>query len=186
MRQKSMAVYCGHQFGNDPKFAEHAAEIGRLMAKNKIRLIFGGGNVGLMGTVAGAVSVNGGWVIGVSTPHVIHKQEPLHEGIKVKVVKNIAARRQKMFELADAFCILPGGTGTLDELTDILVRQQIGESKKPLYFLNTNGYWNIFSRTMAHMNRAGFIEDMNDYNMQIFDTPDDVIREFKKEAMKPK
>ena len=178
MKQKSMAVYCGHQMGNDPKFARDAAEIGRLMAKSKIRLVFGGGNVGLMGTVATAVIDNGGKVIGISTPHVMNMQEPLHTGIKTKIAKNISARRQKMFELADAFCILPGGTGTLDELTDILVRQQIGESKKPLYFLNTSGYWNIFGRTMTHMMRAGFIANLDDYNMHVFSTPEEVIKKY--------
>ena len=173
-----MAVYCGHQFGNDPKFQRDAAQIGHLMAENNIRLVFGGGNVGLMGTVASAAADNGGDVIGISTPHVMHKQEPLHEGVETEVAKNISDRRQRMFELSDAFCILPGGTGTLDELTDILVRQQIGESKKPLYFLNTSGYWNIFGRTMQHMMKTGFIANIKDYNMYVFNTAEEVIDQY--------
>ncbi|MCL2338644.1 MAG: TIGR00730 family Rossman fold protein, partial [Proteobacteria bacterium] len=141
---------------------------------------FGGGNVGLMGTVAGAVSANGGRVVGISTKHVAHKQEPLHAGSRVKVVRGVNERKQKMFELSDAFCILPGGIGTLNELTDIMTMQQIGESKKPIYFLNTAGYWNIFARVMMHMMRAGFIESYADYNIKVFDTPEDLIKEYLK------
>lgn len=172
---KSVAVYCGHQFGSDPAYARDAARVGKLLAKNNIRLIFGGGDVGLMGTVATAAVKNGGTVIGISTHHVAARQEPVHENIKVEIVDGVNERKQRMFELSDAFCILPGGIGTLNEFTDIMTMQQIGESKKPIFFLNTKKYWNIFGRLLTHIKNKGFIASMQDYNMKIVNKPTELV-----------
>lgn len=174
----SMAVYCGHQFGSDDKFKHDAAILGKLMAENGIKLVFGGGDVGLMGTVATAVITNGGSAIGVSTPHVAALQEPKHEGLPVEIAKNISERRQRMYELSDAFCILPGGMGTLDELTDIMVRQQIKETQKPLFFLNTRNFWGSFGKLFLHMHAAGFIPNPAAFDMKIFNHPEDIVHEF--------
>ena len=173
---KSVAVYCGHQFGTDPAFARDAAKLGELLARNKIKLVFGGGDVGLMGTVATAAVKNGGHVVGVSTHHVIAMQEPAHEGVEIEIVDTINERKQRMFDMSDAFCILPGGVGTLNELTDIMTMQQVGESKKPIFFLNTSKYWNIFGRVLVHMQNNGFIPNMKAYNMTIADSPDELIK----------
>ena len=172
---KSVAVYCGHQFGTDPAFTRDAARVGELLARNKIKMVFGAGDVGLMGTVATAAVTNGGRVIGVTTHHVMAMQEPAHTKIEVEIVGGINDRKQKMYEMSDAFCILPGGIGTLNELTDIMTMQQVGESKKPVFFLNTSGYWNIFGRVLVHMQQGGFIESMKDYNIKIAETPEALI-----------
>lgn len=172
---KSIAVYCGHQFGTDPEFERDARKLGELLARNKIRLVFGGGNIGLMGAVANGVLDNGGQVIGVSTVHVIQKQEPAHTGAKIEIVDGVNDRKQRMYELSDAFVILPGGIGTLNELTDILTMQQIGESVKPIYFLNTSKYWDVFGHLFVHMQDAGFIESVDDYEMSVCATPEEVI-----------
>jgi len=177
----SMAVYCGHQFGTSPRFAGDAAKIGRLMAEQGIRLVFGGGNVGLMGMVAQAAIDNDGDVLGVSTHAVIESQEPMHVGIEAVVVAGINERKQRMYEESDAFCILPGGFGTLNELTDILTMQQVGESKKPIYFLDTDGYWDIFIQVFRHMSYAGFISEMADYNMKFFTSPEELIESYLKD-----
>lgn len=174
-RLKSIAVYCGHQFGTNPDFARHAAQIGEFLGENNIRMVFGGGDVGLMGTVATAALDAGGHVIGVSTNNVIEKQEPVHTGVDVEVVDGVNERKQKMFELSDAFIILPGGIGTLNELTDIMTMQQIGESKKPLFFLNTASFWAPFARLFIHMQRSGFIESVHDYNIHVARTPSELI-----------
>ena len=108
---KSVAVYCGHQFGKDPEYARAARKVGELLARNKITLVFGGGNVGLMGTVASAAIENGGKVIGISTTHVVSLQEPAHKDIDVKIVNGLSTRKEEMYELSDAFVILPGGIG---------------------------------------------------------------------------
>ncbi|MDR0319728.1 MAG: TIGR00730 family Rossman fold protein [Rickettsiales bacterium] len=177
--KKSIAVYCGHKFGNNPTYKDEAEKMGRLIGESKIRLVFGGGNAGLMGTVARAARDAGGEVIGISTQNVINLQEPLLDGIQNEIQDNLSKRKMRMFELSDAFCILPGGLGTLDELVEILVMHQIKESHLPIYFLNTNGYWNILGRVMAHMQREGFLGDLNQFNMQILSSPEEVIQVYK-------
>lgn len=177
---KSIAVYCGHQMGIDPQFKRDAAAVGRMLAKNGIRMVFGGGDVGLMGTVATAALKNGGTVIGVSTDDVIAMQEPAHEEIDVQVVDGVNERKQIMFNESDAFIILPGGIGTLNELTDILTMQQIGETDKPLFFLNTNGFWNPLTRLIRHMKKNGFVVKTDNYNIFSAET----VAELKKQILK--
>lgn len=173
---KSIAVYCGHQFGADPEYTRAAIRIGELLAHNRLKMVFGGGDVGLMGAVSTACIRNGGHVVGVSTRHVVAKQEPAHAEIDVEIVDGVNERKQKMFELSDAFIIMPGGIGTLNELTDVMTMQQIGESKKPLFFLNTHKFWAPFSRLFVHMQRCGFIESIHDYNIHVATTPDELIK----------
>lgn len=174
---KSVAVYCGHQYGNNPEYARDARRIGELLAKNKITLVFGGGNVGLMGTVASAAIENGGEVIGISTTHVVSLQEPAHKDINVKVVDGLSTRKEEMFDLSDAFIILPGGIGTLDEMTDIMTKQQVGESYKPIYMMNTAKYWEIFGQVMVHMQSEGFMPNAEAYNLHVVNDPDELIKQ---------
>lgn len=173
---KSVAVYCGHQLGSNPEYARDARKIGELLARNKITLVFGGGNVGLMGAVASAALENGGEVIGISTTHVVSLQEPAHEEIDVKVVDGLSARKEEMFDLSDAFVILPGGIGTLDEMTDIMTKQQVGESFKPIYMMNTSKYWEIFGQVMTHMQNEGFMPHPEAYNLHVVNTPEELIK----------
>ena len=177
---KSIAVYCGHQSGLDPQFKRDARAVGRMLAKNNIRMVFGGGDVGLMGTVASAALDNGGDVIGVSTDDVIAMQEPAHDGISIQVVDGVNERKQIMFNESDAFIILPGGIGTLNELTDILTMQQIGETNKPLFFLNTNGFWNPLTRLIKHMQKNGFVVKTDNYNIFSAET----VAELKRQILK--
>lgn len=172
---KSVAVYCGHQMGNNPEYERDAKKIGELLARNKISLVFGGGNVGLMGAVASAALDNGGEVIGITTTHVVSLQEPAHEEIDVKVVDGLSTRKQEMFDLSDAFIILPGGIGTLDEMTDILTKQQVGESYKPIFMMNTAKYWEIFGQIMVHMQIEGFMPHYEDYKLYVVNSPEELI-----------
>lgn len=173
---KSVAVYCGHQPGNNPEFERDAKKIGEILARNKITLIFGGGNVGLMGAVASAALENGGRVLGISTPHVISLQEPTHEGIDVKIVDGLSTRKQEMYDLSDAFIILPGGMGTLDEMTDIMTKQQVGESCKPIFLMNTAKYWDIFGEVMVHMQNEGFMPNPEDYNIYVVNSTEEMAK----------
>ena len=173
---KSVAVYCGHQIGNNPEYARDARKIGELLARNKITLVFGGGDVGLMGATASAAVENGGRVIGISTTHVISLQEPAHKDIDVKIVDGLSTRKEQMFDLSDAFVILPGGIGTLDELTDIMTKQQVGESHKPIYMLNTAKYWEIFGQVMTHMQSEGFMPGTDAYNLHVVNSPEELIK----------
>ena len=172
----SVAVYCGHEYGNDPQFARDAARIGELLARHKLKLIFGGGNVGLMGTVCNAALDNGGAVLGVSTTHIAALQEPTHTEIELRMTESINTRKTEMFNESDAFIILPGGLGTLNELSDIMTMQQIGETHKPLFFLDTNHFWRPFSKLFIHMQNCGFIADIHAYNIHGATNPDELIK----------
>ncbi len=171
----SIAVYCGHEYGTDPQFARDAARIGELLARNKLKLIFGGGDVGLMGTVCNAALDNGGAVLGVTTKHIIDRQEPAHTGIELRMTDSINERKTEMFNESDAFIILPGGLGTLNELSDIMTMQQIGETKKPLFFLDTNHFWRPFGRLFVHMQNNGFIENVHHYTIFSATNPDELM-----------
>lgn len=174
---KSLAVYCGHEFGTDPQFERDASRVGELLARNKIRMVFGGGDVGLMGATATAAIRNGGVVMGVSTHSVVAKQEPVHAEIEVEVVDGVNERKQKMYEMSDGFIILPGGIGTLNEFTDIMTMQQIGESHKPIFFMNTANFWGAFSTLFLSMQSNGFIENVDDYHMHVANTPDELFQQ---------
>ena len=171
----SVAVYCGHEYGNDPQFARDAARIGELLARNKLKLIFGGSDVGLMGTVCKATLDNGGAVLGVSTKHIMAIQEPAYAGIELRMTDSINERKTEMYNESDAFIILPGGLGTLNELSDIMTMQQIGETKKPLFFLDTNHFWRPFGRLFVHMQDCGFIENVHHYKIITSSNPDELI-----------
>lgn len=173
----SLAVYCGHEFGKNPQFERDAIRVGELLARNKIRMVFGGGNVGLMGATATSALRNGGVVLGVTTHNVVAKQEPAHDEIAVEVVRGVNKRKQRMYNLSDGFIILPGGIGTLNEFTDILTMQQIGESVKPIFFMNTGKFWESFSRMFLVMQDNGFIENVNDYRVYVADTPDELFKQ---------
>ena len=173
---KSVAVYCGHQPGNNPEYLRDAKKIGEMLARNKITLVFGGGNVGLMGAVATSALDNGGKVIGISTTHVLSLQEPAHEGTVIRVVDGLSTRKQEMYDLSDAFIILPGGMGTLDEMTDIMTKQQVGESCKPIFLLNTAKYWEVFGAVIAHMQSEGFLSTPDDYNIHIVNSVEEMAK----------
>lgn len=172
---KTVAVYCGHEFGLNPAFVRDAGMMGELIAKNGLNMVFGGGDVGLMGTVSSAAINNGGHVIGISTKHAVARQEPAHDKIDVKIVDGINERKQKMIELSDAFIVMPGGIGTLNEATDILTMQQIGEVKKPIFFLNTLNFWEPLYKLVWEMQRQDFVDGMRDYIVIIGDTPEEII-----------
>jgi len=172
---KTVAVYCGHEFGLNPAFARDAGLMGELIAQNGLNMVFGGGDVGLMGIVADAAVNNGAHVIGISTEYVMAKQEPVHKKIEVKIVRGVNERKQKMFDLSDAFIILPGGIGTLNEVTDILTMQQIGETNKPVFFLNTNRFWAPLHDLIIDMMNNKFIETLTDYNVTIANTPHELM-----------
>lgn len=138
---KSICVYCGSNAGNKPVYAERARALGTRIAAEGLQLVYGGGNVGLMGIVADAVLANGGDVIGV-IPEQLVKLEVAHKGVtRLEVVANMHERKARMFDLADAFVALPGGFGTLDEMFEMLTWRQLGLGKKPCAFLDVDGFY---------------------------------------------
>ena len=137
----SLCVYCGSSRGNNPAFMALATELGKEMARRNVRLIYGGGRVGLMGACADAVMASGGEVIGIIPQH-LQDLEVGHTGLtELKVVDNMHTRKRMMFDLSDAFCVLPGGLGTLEELFEVVTWRQLGIHDKPIVVLNAENYW---------------------------------------------
>ena len=137
----SLCVYCGSSRGVNPSFIPLARDLGRQMAERKIRLVYGGGRVGLMGACADGVMAHGGKVVGIIPQH-LQDREIGHSGItELKVVDNMHTRKRMMFDLSDAFCVLPGGLGTLEELFEVVTWRQLGMHDKPIVVLNAEGYW---------------------------------------------
>lgn len=143
----NITVYCGAQIGKDPEFARRAAELGTWIGQNGHRLVYGAGNAGMMGTVADAVLAAGGEVLGIS-PEFFLIGENLHDSLtELRLTKNLGERRKIMIEEGDAYIALPGGTGTIDEITEVMSLMRLGrlgEVRKPIMLYNINGYYDHF------------------------------------------
>ena len=160
----TICVYCGSNAGNNPAYAAQAKALGARFAAEGIALVYGGGNVGLMGIVADAVLANGGDVIGV-IPQQLVDWEVAHRGVtRLEVVDSMHTRKARMFELSDGFVALPGGFGTLDEMFEMLTWRQLGLGKKPCAFLDVNGFWQPLMAMLDSMVRERFLhaEQRND------------------------
>jgi uncharacterized protein (TIGR00730 family) len=153
----SICVYCGAADGSRPGYREAARFLGQLLATQQIRLIYGGGHVGLMGTLADAALTAGGQVTGVIPQQLIDK-ELGHRGLtELRIVRDMHERKQQMASLADAFIALPGGWGTLEELTEMLTWLQLGFHDKPVGLLNVAGYFDHLLAFAEHMQKEGFL-----------------------------
>ena len=152
----SLCVYCGSHEGFNGAFREAATELGGLLAERGVRLVFGGGGIGLMRVIADAVLDRGGEVVGVVPAHLRHV-ELGHPNLKeLHVVDSMHERKQMMFELADAFAILPGGLGTLDEAIEIVTWKQLRLHDKPVVLVDHEGYWAPLRELIRHVIENGF------------------------------
>lgn len=140
----SACVFCGASVGNDPAFVAAARDLGARMAARNMKLVFGAGHVGMMGTVADAVLDGDGIAIGV-IPEFLRDREQAHQGLtELHVVDSMHTRKRMMFDLSDAFIVLPGGLGTLEEVFEMITWRQLGRHEKPIVLINTNDYWGPF------------------------------------------
>jgi len=154
----SVCVYCGSSNRAPDKYKEAAKELGTTLAENNIRLVYGGGQVGLMGIIANSMLEAGGYVVGFM-PQYLSDFEAGHPGItELHIVGDMHERKRKMFESADAFAILPGGFGTLDEIFEILTWRQIGLHNKPIVIIDIDKYWApLFDTFVKHMIANNFV-----------------------------
>lgn len=156
-RPYSVCIFCGSRVGENPAHAEGAALAGRTVAENGWRLVYGGGGVGLMCIAADAALQAGGPVIGV-IPEFLRVREAGHDGVDDLIVTDgMHDRKQIMFNLADAFLILPGGVGTMDETVEILTWKQLGNHKKPIVIVNQGGYWDLLLATFDRAVEEGYM-----------------------------
>ena len=154
---RSVCVYCGSGPGANPRFVEAAKSFGKTLADNNIRLVYGGGSLGLMGAVAKSVIDHGGDVTGIIPEFLMAREHAMAEAHELIVTPDMHARKQIMFERADAFVALPGGVGTLEELVEQLTWAQLGRHKKPILIANIDGFWEPFLKLIDHMRDMAFI-----------------------------
>lgn len=172
---RSVCVYCGSSKGNRPDYLEGALSLGRLLAESRIRLVYGGGSIGLMGAMAGACLEAGGQVTGI-IPHFLDRLEVGMEGLTtIEKTESMHERKQRMAEISDGFVVMPGGLGTLDETFEILTWRQLQLHDKPIVLLNIAGYWDLFVHLLEHQVNEGFVKPAHLDLFQVVDTPEQVI-----------
>ena len=154
---KTVCVYCGSGPGTDPRFVEAAKALGKIFAENNIRLVYGGGSVGLMGAIAKSVLDHGGAVTGIIPDFLRARELALTQVTEMIVTPDMHDRKRLMFERSDAFVALPGGVGTLEELVEMMTWQQLGRHAKPILLANIEGFWEPLLALLAHMRSAEFI-----------------------------
>jgi len=154
---KTVCVYCGSGPGTNPRFVEAAKAFGRILAENGIRLVYGGGSIGLMGALAGSVLDHGGKVTGIIPDFLTTRENALKRVQELIVTPDMHERKRLMFEHSDAFVALPGGIGTLEELVEQLTWQQLGRHAKPVLLANIDSFWEPLLALLAHMRATQFI-----------------------------
>jgi len=154
---KTVCVYCGSGPGSNPRFVEAALALGKIFAENNIRLVYGGGSVGLMGAVAQGTLDHGGQVTGIIPDFLRSREHMLTRVQEMIVTPDMHERKRLMFEHSDAFVALPGGIGTLEELVEQMTWQQLGRHTKPVLLANIDGFWEPLIALLAHMRETAFI-----------------------------
>jgi uncharacterized protein (TIGR00730 family) len=153
----AICVYCGSTPGTDPAFVEAARDFGKILAHSGIRLVWGGGSVGLMGAIASSVIEHGGAATGIIPEFLTAKERPRRLAQEQIITRDMHERKSTMFDRADAFVALPGGIGTLEELVEQMTWAQLGRHKKPILIANINGFWDPLLSLLAHMRVAGLV-----------------------------
>lgn len=175
---QSLAVFCGSKNGNDPLYAAHAARLGKLLAENNIRLVYGGGSAGIMGSIADAVLENGGHVIGI-IPKILLAWEVQHQHITELIVSDdMHVRKRTLYELCDAALILPGGFGTLDELFEIVTWNQLSIHDKKIYILNTSGFYDHLLLHIEKMREEGFLYEKPEHRIVVVNEPEELLEQW--------
>ncbi|MBS1802651.1 MAG: TIGR00730 family Rossman fold protein [Acidobacteria bacterium] len=175
MTVKRVAVYCGSANGCDPAFLEEARQLGRAIAEAGFGLVYGGASVGLMGAVADAALSGGAEVIGV-LPEILSGSEIAHGGLtRLEFVATMHERKARMAKLADAFLMLPGGYGTLDEMMEIVTWKQLRMHAKPCILINTSRYWDGLMAFLDRAVEAGFLKAENRELLEVAGTAEEAV-----------
>jgi uncharacterized protein (TIGR00730 family) len=175
-RFRSVCVFCASSHGANPAYRDAARRVGRLLARQGIELVYGGGCVGLMGTIADAALAAGGRAVGVM-PVSLVEREIAHTGLtELHVVASMHERKARMADLSDAFMALPGGFGTLDELCEILTWAQLGIHRKPVGLLNVASYYDHFLALLDHQVREGLLQSRHRDYLTIDDDPERLFK----------
>jgi uncharacterized protein (TIGR00730 family) len=172
---KRICVYCGSSLGNQPLYREAALAMGAVLASRKIGLVYGGGNVGLMGVVADAVLAGGGEVIGV-IPQSLADREIAHSGVTdLRIVDSMHTRKALMADLSDAFIAMPGGFGTFEEIFEAVTWTQLGVHRKPCGLLNVGGFYTPLALFIDQAVSEGFIKPVHRQSIVVDDNPERLV-----------
>ncbi len=172
---KSICVYCGSATGTSPLYADQARALASVLVNHNMQLIYGGGDVGLMGILANEVMRLGGEVTGV-IPQLLLEKEVEHRGLtRLHIVKDMHERKAMMANLSDAFIALPGGIGTLEELFEVLTWHQIGFHKKPVGLLNGNGFYDGLLGFLDHLVTEGFLKSEHRALLHVANDPTELL-----------
>lgn len=170
----NITVYCASAMGEDPAYRQAAEAVGEWIAENGHRLVYGGGKAGLMGVVADTVLKNGGEVTGI-IPEFLVERELLHSSLTEAVIANsMSERRDKMIELGDVFITLPGGTGTLDEISEIAALTRLDRITKPCILYDVNGFYQPLRDLFDNMVKAGFLSEEESSRILIAESPEKI------------
>jgi len=172
---KSVCVYCGSSPGNHAEYADVARTLGRQMAEDGIDLVFGGGDVGVMGTIANAVVDHGGRVTGIIPEFLRAVEMPSERINELIVTESMHERKALMYERSDAFCALPGGIGTLEEIVEMISWAQLNQHRKPIVLVNLRSFWDPFTDLLDHMIDQGFARADIRRVWRVVDTVQDVL-----------
>lgn len=174
---QSVAVFCGSKSGKNPLFIEHATDLGKLLTNQKIKLIYGGGSVGIMGAIANSMMLNGGEVIGI-IPKLLVEWEQQHSDItELIVVDDMHSRKKLIYEKSDAVIILAGGNGTLDELFETITWNTLKIHEMKVSILNTAGFYNNLIAHLSTMEQEGFLYDNWQSRIIVCTTPEEIIEQ---------
>lgn len=170
----NLCVFCGSRAGTDSDFVVMASYLGRTMAKSNVGLIFGGGSIGLMGAVSNSVLSGGGRATGV-IPEFLMDRKIFHQSAEMIVVRDMHSRKRMMFERSDAFCILPGGIGTLEEFFETITWRQLSVHNKPVILANWNSYWDPLVSIVNDVNARGFAYGPMENLFTVVETVADIL-----------
>jgi uncharacterized protein (TIGR00730 family) len=171
----SICVYCASGPGTNPAFVAAAQAFGKILAENKIRLVYGGGSVGLMGALADAVLDHGGKITGVIPDFLVNREHMSLRSQERIITRDMHERKRVMFEKADAFVGLPGGVGTLEELVEQITWAQLGRHKKPILIANIERFWDPLCTLLDHMRQLEFIRKGLSVDVLVADRVEDIL-----------
>jgi len=177
-----ICVYCGSGPGTDPAYVEAAHAFGKILAKNQIGLVYGGGAVGMMGALALSVLEQGGDVTGIIPEFLMSRERALRGTHNLIITNDLHERKRKMFEMADAFVAMPGGVGTLEELVEQLTWVQLGRHRKPVLIANIKDFWQPLCALLDHMKALEFIRGDLNFDLLVADEVGDILPMLQKAA----
>lgn len=186
MSFSSLGVFCGSGTGNVPDYMADAYLLGKISAQKGIRLVYGASGEGLMGAMADACVRVGGKVLGLSDTELASFEKKQVPATTLRIFDNLNDRKQALFDESDAFCVLPGGLGTLDELANILVLKQIQKTDKPVVLYNGCGFWTPFRQLIDTWIQKGFVRQKDSTLFQIVDTVEEVFSVIERELSNKK